>query len=70
MRFEILVIIKEPVYILQEYLNNYIIDKNGLSYNKVNYNYNIMSINESKNSKEKKVRKKEELIFLMNFANE
>jgi len=39
-----------------------------LSNNKVNYN--IISINESKNSKEKKVRKKEELIFLMNFAYE
>lgn len=41
-----------------------------LSYNKVKYNCNIMSINESKNSKEKKVRKKEELIFLMNFTYE
>jgi len=41
-----------------------------ISYNKVNYNCNIMSINESKNSKEKKVGKKEEQIFLMNFAYE
>ena len=41
-----------------------------LSYNKANYNYNIMSINESKNSKEKKVRMKEMLISLMNYAYE
>jgi len=39
-----------------------------VSNNKVNYN--IISINESKNSTEKTVRKIERLILLMNFAYE